>query len=285
MNTAIQMGLHGALETLPERGPYHSSSLWFQEILRTLIHAGTIVVLDEFHHADDLGIVSGVKLVIDGFEAVNAPQVTGKLVMTGSHQQHLLRMFRSDQPLYGRFSGSLRLDPWPVSTVLEMAAEQGYLRYPKRFLTLWTAYGGIPKHWKRLAADDNYVQLRQFDAWPDDTAWRRAFLERERQVLADRSERFNSRAFVELAAVHREALLWLAQNHPKAATDKQIAAGIGMKGDPRVSDALDLLQDHLQLVELTEQFFVGGTEQWRISDNSTLFQISVFPQLFSTPKR
>ena len=37
-------------------------------------------------------------------------------------------------------------------------------------------------------------------------------------------------------------------------------------------------------MELTEQFFVGGTDQWRISDNSTLFQISVFPQLFRHSK-
>ena len=226
-------------------------------------------------------LVGGIKLVIDGFYAVHAPRVTGKLVMMGSHQQKLLRMFRSTEPLYQRFDSSHRLGPWPISTVLEMASEQGYLQYPKRFLTLWTAYGGIPKHWNRLAERNDYRQLRQFGAWPDDAAWRRAFLERERQVLTDTEERFNSRSFVELAPEQRDVLLWLANNRPRGATEKQIAAGIGKKGDRAVSDALNVLSTHLQLVEPKWEFLGKKTCRWRISDNNTLFQINVFLQLFA----
>ena len=98
------------------------------------------------------------------------------------------------------------------------------------------AFQSIPKHWARLAEENDFRQLRQFDAWSDDTAWRREFLKRERQVLTDPEEHFDSRAVVELASMHRrDVLLWLASNRPRGADEKEIAAGIGKKGDRTVS--------------------------------------------------
>ena len=96
---AIAAGLSEALDALPDEQSFQSSTRWFRETLRCLIHAGAIVVLDEFHHSTGLRLVGGIKLVIDGFYAVHAPRVTGKLVMMGSHQQKLLRMFRSTEPI------------------------------------------------------------------------------------------------------------------------------------------------------------------------------------------
>lgn len=277
---ATKSGLSAAFGTLPEREPHHNSGMWFEEILRCLLHAGIVVVLDEFHHARPLGLESGIKLVIDGFTSVGAPRISGKLVMTGSHQQQLLYMFRSDQPLFQRFTGSIWLAPWPVGTVLKMAAEQGFLRHPGRFLTLWTAYGGVPRHWHRFAADDRFARLREFDPWPDDAAWHRAFIDLERKVLEDPEERFGSRAFVELAPQQREVLLWLAHNQPGGATLEEVEAGLGRRGDPTVLESLQLLQDHLRLVQLKGQFLVKETGRWRIIDNNTMFQLSVHPGIF-----
>ena len=280
---AIQAGLSNAFGTLPDRNPYRYGGMWFEEILRCLIQAGTVVVLDEFHHARPLGLESGIKLVIDGFTCVGAPRVSGKLVMMGSHQKQLLYMFRSDQPLFQRATASIRLAPWPVGTVLEMAAEQGFLRHPGRFLTLWTAYGGVPKHWHRFADSNRFAKLREFSLWPDDAAWRRAFIDNEREFLADPEERFDSRSFVELAPQQREVLLWLAHNRPRGATLEEVEAGLGKRGDPTVLESLELLQDHLGLVQLKGQFLVKGTGRWRIIDNNTMFQISVHPGIFDDP--
>ena len=139
--------------------------------------------------------------------------------MMGSHQQQLLRMFHSDQPLYGRATSTVRLHPWSAGTVLEMASEQGFLRHPARFLTLWSAYGGVPKHWHRFASSNRTAKLRDFTLWPDDSAWRRAFLDDERRLLADPEERFDNAAYVELAPQTREVLLWLARNCPRSLSD------------------------------------------------------------------
>ena len=126
--------------------------------------------------------------------------------------------------------------------------------------------------------------MRQFDAWSDDVAWRRAFLECERQVLTDPEEHFDNRAFIELAPVGRKVLLWLAKNQPKGATEKDIAAGIDMKGDRKVSNALNMLQIHLQLVDCQKQFLLADDLRWKITDNNTLFQINLFRDLINRPK-
>ena len=79
----------------------------FTETLRHLIRHGAIVMLDEFHNASELGLVSEVKLVVDKFRmAENRPP--GQLLITGSHQQNILAMFRSVAPLYQRFYNTIQ---------------------------------------------------------------------------------------------------------------------------------------------------------------------------------
>ena len=279
---AKSKGLKDVFGSLPERQSFHNDMMWFGLHLKELIAAGAIVVLDEFHHARPLGLVSDVKLVIDGFTSVAAPRVSGELVMMGSHQQQLYRMFRSDQPLYGRATSKVHLPPWPVGTVLEMAADQGFLQRPARFLTLWSAYGGVPKHWHRFANSNRTAKLRDFTLWPDDSAWRRAFLDDERRLLADPEERFDNAAYVELAPQTREVLLWLARNCPRGATTDELQVGLSKSGDQEILDSLWVLRRHLELVEPKGQFQVKGTARWRIIDNNTLFQITVYPELFET---
>ena len=282
IDAAKSAGLTDVFDSLPERQSFHNDMIWFGRHLKELIAAGAIVVLDEFHHARPLGLVSDVKLVIDGFTRVAAPKVAGKLVMMGSHQQQLLRMFHSDQPLYGRAASTVRLPPWPAGTVLEMASEQGFLRHPARFLTLWSAFGGVPKHWHRFANSGKTAKLRNFALWPDDSAWRKAFIDNECELLVDPEERFDSSSFVELAPQPSEVLLWLASNCPRGATNQELQDRLDRSGDQAILDALRVLQRHLELVEPKGQFNVKGTGRWRIIDNRTLFQITAFPELFGT---
>ena len=282
IDAASSADLKAVFGSLPERQSFHNDMMWFGLHLKELIAVGAIVVLDEFHHARPLGLVSDVKLVIDGFTSVAAPKVAGKLVMMGSHQQQLLRMFHSDQPLYGRATSTVRLPPWQAGTVLEMASEQGFLQHPARFLTLWSAFGGVPKHWRRFTEDDRATNLSNFLLWPDDSAWRKAFIDNECELLVDPEERFDSSSFVELAPQPREVLLWLANNRPRGATTQELQDKLNRSGDQAILDALRVLQRHLELVEPKGQFNVKGAGRWRIIDNRTLFQITAFPEMFDT---
>ncbi len=150
----------------------------FIDVVRHLLFRNVAVTLDGIHHAGPMGLEGPIKLLIDQSGPLRDPCPTGKLFVMGSNQQRFMAMFRSDQPLFQRFHGNINLHQWQAPTLLAMAAEQELLRNPGRFLTLWTACGGIPRNWEAFAnSDESAAKLRDFSAWPDDDAWRRAFLE------------------------------------------------------------------------------------------------------------
>ena len=254
----------------------------FADILSHLMENGVIVCLDEFHNAREAYIESPLKLMIDHYTSLPShgkKRPPGKLVITGSHQQHLLRMLRSDAPLFQRTTILTRLRQWPVSTVFEMAAEQGILARPGRFLTLWTAWGGLPRCWERLVTDLRYAQVLDPAAIPDDGEWRREFLRIERETLEEPMERFDSKAIVELSPDLRDALIWMSRRSARGGPAGEIAAAIGGRDPQTVHRALFDLEQHLELVRLHNPLF-SGSNQWRISDNNTLFQLSVFRDLY-----
>ena len=264
----------------------------FRETLRHLINHGAIVMLDEFQNVSALGLVSVVKIVIDEFQsflwAENPPP--GQLLITGSHQQNILAMLRSDAPLYQRFDDVITLPPLSVRSLLEMADDHGWLKYPKRYLTLWTAFGGIPRNWKRFASPEN--ALGNFREWTNDDAWRTAFLRQEfSRVIGDNEERFDSKAFVELADLPRELLVWMANHRPNGEEETKIRQSIlGTPRRPTDIDewkanantkrewewALNVLCHHLDMIEPYRSYGERSKPRsWRIHDNTTLFQLAV----------
>ena len=278
-------GLHARLlPALTSRRPQSR----FCELVERFVENRAVVALDEFHHARELGLESDFKLMIDRFGKIGAPDPGGKLVLMGSHQQKMLRMFRSDQPLHGRARGIVRVRQWRVPTVLTMAAEHGLLAHPRRFLTLWTAYGGMPGHWKRFVTEREWRRLRDFAAWDSEDEWRAAFVERERQHLADEEEaRFDDDAFVQLTPMGRDILLHLAagsgggfttKEFPKAwrTTERRTAKGQA-EADRReraFEHELFVLSKHLEMIEQSHAF-LRKEGRWRIVDNNTLFQLDL----------
>ena len=275
--------------TAPWSDESASPLILFTETLRHLIKHGTIVMLDEFHNGFSLGMVSKVKLVIDEFDRAENPP-PGHLLITGSHQQNMLAMFRCDAPLYQRVENVSTLLPLSVRDLLEMADDHGWLEYPKRFLTLWTAFGGIPRNWKRFADPDSDVA--NVDLPIDDDAWRIDFLKQElSRVINDDNERFDSKAFVELNDLPRELLVWMATHKPNGEEETKIRQSIlGSARRPKNIDeweanakrdrewdwALRVLCNHLNMIEPYKPF--GDRSKplsWRIHDNTTLFQLAV----------
>ena len=264
---------------IPRRTAYFAGDPqeYFTSIIRELLAQGAVICLDEFQMAKDMGLEGGLKKLIDdsGPLADNPP---GKLIMMGSHQQQVQEMFTCKKPLHGRAGRIVQLMQWPPPTLFEMAREQGFLQYPGRLLTLWTAFGGVPGNWERFAREEADNLARMGD-WDNDDAWREAFLGWHRQLLADPEERFDSKAYVELAEPAREALLALAQN-PDGMTLSEFPPGPGGKPDDGLPKLLIKLRDHLGMVENHDPFMSEAMLKWRIADNSTLCQLHVHPELF-----
>lgn len=278
------------LDGLPDPDPDATGQMRFVEIIRHLLFERVAVCLDEFHHAstEGFGLTSAVKRLVDGSGPLRLPRPTGKLLVMGSHQQRFHTLFKSDQPLFQRFRTSVSLRQWRVPTVLGMAEEHGILRSPGRFLTLWTAFGGIPRNWEAFASSDRMaLSLRDFAAWPDDGSWRRAFLSWQRQRLEeDPEERFDDRSHIELAEPHREILLWLALNAPRGATLRDFPAELRRADrDPSLRTSLEMLANQLELVEQTGEFYGDSEGRWSVADNNTLFQLCVFPEMFGPGRR
>ena len=252
---------------------------YFVEIIRQMLVQGVVVCLDEFHMAKPMKLEGALKLLIDnsGILSDNPP---GKLILMGSHQQQVLDMFDDTEPLYGRAPSIAGLLQWKMPTLFTMAAEQGFLRRPGRMLTLWCAFGGVPGSWEQFAVRAPR-SLTDFNARDDDDAWRMAFLDWHRALLKKNPrERFDSKAFIELAEPARHALLWLARRHPRGTIFSRFPAELQNLPGNALGKALDMLRDHLEMVERFGQFQFRGAPRFRISDNSTLYQANTYPELF-----
>ena len=293
LSTAAEKGLPPMRRiTAPWSDEPAAPIILFTETLRHLINHGAIVMLDEFQNVSALGLVSEVKIVIDEFQSFlwSESPPPGQLLITGSHQQNILAMFRSDAPLYQRVEDVITLPPLSVRSLLEMADDHGWLKYPKRYLTLWTAFGGIPRHWERFANPKN--ALGNFREWTNDDAWRTAFVKHElSRVIRKDEERFDNKAFVELADLPRELLVWMANNRPNGEEETKIRQSI-IGTLPRPTDideweanaktkrewewALNVLCHHLDMIEPYRPYGERSKPRsWRICDNTTLFQLAV----------
>ena len=265
-------------ERLPERTHLHDDKIWFKEVLTALVQSGAVVVLDEFHHAAPLRLHHEVKQVIDAARGVcqGNRKDPGKIVLMGSHQQKVDAMFAADQPLYGRIDATYALQPWHLATTMTMAAEQGVLADPHRFLTLWTAYGGMPSHWHRYYTGPDYMHLHKKE---NDKEWRQDWLKVEGDLLMnDERERWDAKAWIELKDEQREIMLWLGQNHPhRGATISDMPPTL--RELPGRDGALRVLTEQLKLLRPTLPLLEKGRYRWIIIDNNTLFQTHVFPEL------
>ena len=257
-------------KTLPSYLRQDSSRL--QHVLWTLLQAGAVVVLDEFHHAADMGLAGDIKLVIDE-AAAERHSYPGKIVLMGSHQQKFDDMFGPDKALYGRIDQTYQLNAWRLKTIMIMAAEQGILVGPEKFLTLFTAYDGLPRHWERYCTDERYEELHTIT---DERQWRQDWLAVERKVLDEPRERWDSKVWIELKDTQRDLLLWIGQNKPRGVRLSRIAPELDLG---TLDDKLEMLKHLRRWLGMVDQTVLVGESdkpRWAITELNTLFQINVF---------
>ncbi|MDE2738791.1 MAG: hypothetical protein OXH47_04620 [Paracoccaceae bacterium] len=254
---------------------YTTDTYRFMDILQAYMKLGAVVVLDEFHLVKNLGLVSYAKQAIDQgiFGKDSHP---GKIVLMGSHQQKLQDLFTASAPLYGKVNAHVHLHPWPLSTIMEMASEQGILKEPGKFLTLWTAYGGIPRNWERYCTDDRFAHLHSIS---DEKEWRMAFLMAEKTFLTEPMERFDARTFIELTSEVRDVLLWFGREHPRGAKLDLIPSELGSRAFKL--EACEMLHTDLDLMDRYGPLLIRDNVRWKITDQYTLFQINIFRELMT----
>ncbi len=286
LETTGRTGFGPALDDMPARSRYSSDASHFADIALHLVNKGIILCLDEFHHAGKVRLQSPVKRLIDGVAAARRQGhrvPPGKLVMMRSHQQRISEMFADDQPLHLRARVRLRLQPWELPTVFEMADAHGWLARPGRFLTLWPAYDGMPYLWERLALDDERSHLRDYSVIKDGQKWRQAFLNAERTTLVeDERECFDNRAMIELPPQMRDALLWMGRNLRRKRHVSDFPAELRPDGPWALAQTLQRLERNLRIVTCRTRHTGHRREEpvWEIADNNILFQLHVFRDMF-----
>ena len=260
----------------------------FAATCRHLIEHGVIVCIDEFQNADMTGIDGSLQPMIDNLRFINPPhRPSGCLIVMGSHEQRLQQMLDRTRILHKRFDNPLLVTPWPLVTIVEMAQEQKLLQNPRQFLTLWTAYGGMPHAWERYVTDPVHARSRSLA--PGSPEWCMQWLATEHDILCANAqyERFDNAAYIELKPHLHDILMHMAA-HPR---DKLRVTDFphDMRPDTATTEQLDAdlraLHKHSRLVfSYTPPLSMKNDLVWEIADNPILFQLHVFPELFRRNK-
>jgi len=287
---------HGRLlEGLPPVDKAENDSDDFMKTIAALFAGNAVIALDEFHRSINSGTQVAVKKAIDRWQEPLAEPSSARLVLMGSHQQKVREMARPDGTLHGRVERVFQLDEWSLGTVLEMAGEQGLLERPGRFLTLWTAFGGMPRQWKSFLVERQRGCANDFDAFANEDEWRLQFLKEQHERLKESSERFDDRAWIELKPEWRDVLLELGASGTRGLSSRDLAARLGTRdgqGNLLRREADRMLARLRQMRREIQAVDQQGTMEedsesvrWNLQDANMLFQLRVFPEMFRNPTR
>ena len=278
----------------------------FCETVKDLLAKDIIVVLDEFQHASEeeggLNLEADFKLIIDDYR-LHRRKSKGKLIVAGSHQQRMWHMLRDDRPLYMRLRGTLKVNKLPEADLMRMAAEQGWLRHPKRFLTMYSVYNGIPALWEDYHRENRGPDARNglgLDAIEDDDEWHRAFYLTEigRCLKGENSYRFDDSSHTDQPRIAARVLECLADrgsmkfsNMRKFLRDKGVDR-VKPDMDPEewnkmLRSTLHDLSADVGLICLQKRDsygYITGETTAHIIDPNVMFQIRVRKAMVGTTK-
>ncbi len=131
----------------------------------SLCDAGAVVALDEFQvcHRGPLSVFPS--LLQAQVDRLQDRGQGGGLIVLGSVQTEMEALLNDQRaPLYGRTTFNLALGPWDFRTVLEICDKHGAAD-PRRCLSAWTLFGGVPKYWRHFA------EAGSLDTVPDWREW------------------------------------------------------------------------------------------------------------------
>ncbi len=136
---------------------------------------------------------------------------------------------------------------------------------------MYTAFGSMPGAWETFVTGNS--PERDLGAWSDDGAWRREFIAATMRSLEEEPmDRWDHASFIELSPENRAVIDEIASS-TGGRTAAQIRGQLGMSSE-NVRRSLKTLEEHLEFVTPFWNF-MGSEARWRLSDNSTLFQLRV----------
>ena len=134
----------------------------FEDLMKEAGARPFTLVLDEFQEFDkvDDSIYSEVASIWDKYHN----DVKINLVVCGSVNRLMNKIFFDDsQPLYGRNTGKLQLDPFETSTLKKILADFGGNYSKDDLLALWTISGGVPRYVELLMERGATTRDRMID--------------------------------------------------------------------------------------------------------------------------
>ena len=117
----------------------------FRAILENSIETPLTLVIDEFQEFDkiDPAIFTDIQGVWDELHK----RAHVNLVVCGSVNRLMNKIFFDDsQPLYGRNTGKVHLDPFPVELLKKILADHAPKYKPQDLLALWVLTGGVARY-------------------------------------------------------------------------------------------------------------------------------------------
>lgn len=131
----------------------------------SLCAKGVIVALDEFQiclRGPLRALPSLLQTQVDYLQDI---ETEGGIIVLGSVQSEMnLLLEDSRTPLFGRTTFNLNFGPWDLRTVFQVC-DLHRAHDPKRFLTLWTLFGGVPKYWRHFSEVEDIDPIPNWRDW------------------------------------------------------------------------------------------------------------------------
>lgn len=249
-----------------------------------LLKFGAVVVLDEFQNAVDMGIVGDIRRIVDEISAATSNASDGKAVFVGSNQQGMLEiMYSPTSELFNKISGRLRITPMQGPDLLEMASSRGWLNYPARFLTVYTAIGGNVRFWRRFSTALTHGELTE-PPNGSDKRWKEKFIEwRVDELVTEFGQLYYQNPWMWLSQDLEDVLSYLGAN-PNGVPWSEFIDIFKTPDLPtdharsRALAAYRVLMQHLGFVEtvgLHGRESGGAVQRVRITEHEMAFQLTI----------
>ena len=164
---------------IPENGDGFFEKGFGRILAHVVKQPKTVFIIDEAQNADDIGLIYPLKQTIDTLQRASG-QKAGTLVLAGSHQQKMHKMMAADRPL-GYRCQHLHLPPFNSQDLLRIGAEHGWLDRPRRFLTMYSALGGVPRLWEDFHEECSSGKFKDpiltDNDYTNDEKWQESFMQ------------------------------------------------------------------------------------------------------------
>ena len=168
----LHLGMHGTCRRFGDL---------FRELMKESVKRPFTLVLDEFQEFDrtNPGVFGDIQAIWDRFH----PQSKINLVISGSVNRLMNKIFFSDsEPLYGRNTGRLQLQPFSASLLKKIFRSHCPAYKPADLLALWTLTGGVARYVDLLMSEKAFSRKAMLEAVFDPTS---SYLDEGRTILAD----------------------------------------------------------------------------------------------------